>query len=131
VRTEVARDYRQLPVWQKTLDLSIEIYRLTKIFPREELYGLTSQLRRAAVSVPSNIAEGYARRTTKELVQFVGVAEGSLAELHTQLTIARRLGYVGGPEVERVDLLVTECQRMLNAMQMTLRERIRNGTARR
>jgi four helix bundle protein len=64
-------------------------------------------------------------------MQFVGVAEGSLAELHTQLTIARRLEYVSESEAKRVDLLVVECQRMLNAMQLTLRERIRNGTARR
>jgi four helix bundle protein len=83
------------------------------------------------VSVPSNIAEGYARRTTKELIQFVGVAEGSLAEVHTQLTIARRLEYAVGPDAEKLDMLIEECQRMLNAMQMTLRERVRNGTARR
>src|SRR5688500_7611293 len=105
------------------MDLTIEIYGLTRSFPREEVYGLTSQIRRAAVSVPSNIAEGYARRTTKELVQFVGVAEGSLAELHTQLTIARRLEYVNGAAAEQVGVLVVECQRMLNSMQVTLRER--------
>ncbi|HEX3246266.1 MAG TPA: four helix bundle protein [Chloroflexota bacterium] len=103
----------------------------TRTFPGEEIYGLTSQIRRAAVSVPSNIAEGYARRTTKELIQFVGVAEGSLAEVHTQLTIARRLEYAVGRDAEKLDMLIEECQRMLNAMQMTLRERVRNGTARR
>jgi len=94
MRSEVARDYRQLVVWQKSVDLTIEVYRLTREFPREEIYGLTSQLRRATVSVASNIAEGYARRTTRELVQFVGIAEGSLAEVQTQLIIGGRLGYL-------------------------------------
>jgi four helix bundle protein len=71
MRSEVARDYRQLVVWQKSVDLTIEVYRLTREFPREEIYGLTSQLRRAAVSVASNIAEGYARRTTRELRDYL------------------------------------------------------------
>ena len=113
------------------MDLVLEVYRLIRGFPRDELYGLSSQLRRAAVSVPSNIAEGYARRTTKELVQAVGIAEGSLAEIDTQLTIAIRLGYVRGADAGMAEELVVECQRMLHAMQVTLRERIRAGTARR
>jgi four helix bundle protein len=118
-------------VWQKSVDLTIEVYRLIREFPREEIYGLTSQLRRAAVSVASNIAEGYARRTTRELVQFVAVAEGSLAEVQTQLIIGGRLGYLHDGDAAEAHQLVIECQRMLNAMQSTLQERIRNGTSRR
>jgi four helix bundle protein len=120
-----------LDVWQKSVDLAMEVYRLTNDFPREEMYGLSAQLRRAVVSIPSNIAEGYARRTTKELVQFVGVAEGSLAEVQTQLIIAEGLGYCENGGGAKATGLIVECQRMLNAMQKSLRERIRNGTDRR
>ena len=88
------RDYRSLTVWQKAMDMVTEIYRLTQRFPKEEVYGLTSQLRRAAVSVPSNIAEGQGRLTRGEFRQFLGHAKGSLAEIDTQLLIAHELGYL-------------------------------------
>lgn len=83
--------YRQLSVWQKSIDLVIEIYHLTKFYPKEELYGLTSQSRRASVSLPSNIAEGYTRKHRPEYVQFLRLAFSSGAELETQLLIARKL----------------------------------------
>src|SRR6266850_5911802 len=90
----VIRDYRDLEVWQKAMDLVADCYTVTKQFPREELYGLTAQLRRSAVSVPSNIAEGRGRRGIGGFLYHLSVANGSLVELETQLLIAVRLGYL-------------------------------------
>ena len=88
------RSYRDLKVRQDGLDLTEAVYRITQPFPREELYGLTSQMRRAAVSVPSNVAEGHARGSTGEYLYHVGVSLGSLAELETQIIISQRLGFL-------------------------------------
>ena len=85
------RSYRDLLVWQKALELTVLIYRLSEGFPRTEIYGLTSQIRRASVSVPSNIAEGYGRGSRKEYLQFLFVAQGSLKELETQTILSQRL----------------------------------------
>jgi four helix bundle protein len=89
--------YKNLLVWQEAIALVTQVYVVTRCFPREELYGLTSQIRRSAVSVPSNIAEGQARNSTGEFRQFLGIAKGSLAELDTQLVIAANLGYLAEP----------------------------------
>lgn len=88
------RSFRDLNVWQKGIDLVKKIYKETKDFPKEEIYGLTSQLRRAAVSIPSNIAEGHIRQHRAEFKQFLSVALGSLAELETQIVISRELEYI-------------------------------------
>ena len=88
------KNYKDLIVWQKAMDLAAEIHRLTRSFPREELYGLTSQIRRAAVSVPSNIAEGQARQSTAEFRNFLSISQGSLAEVETQLLLAQRFQYL-------------------------------------
>jgi four helix bundle protein len=88
------KSFEDLIVWQKGMDFVAGVYKATAIFPKEELYGLTSQLRRAAVSIPSNIAEGQSRRTTGEFLQMLSVASGSLAECQTQLLLAKRLGFV-------------------------------------
>jgi four helix bundle protein len=93
-----ARRHHDLEVWCDALDLVEAIYRITSSFPTDERFGLTSQLRRAAVSVPSNIAEGSARRTRAELLQFLYVARGSLAEIETQIQIARRLSYLAADD---------------------------------
>ncbi|MDE0461595.1 MAG: four helix bundle protein [Caldilineaceae bacterium SB0668_bin_21] len=90
------RSYRDLLVWQKSIDLTVRTYKLTGRFPSEERYGLTSQMRRAAASIPANIAEGHARRSTGEYLHFLGIARGSLAELETFLTLSERLGLIGG-----------------------------------
>ena len=90
----MGNSYRDLILWQKAKRLSLEIYRATKSFPKDELYGLSSQIRRAAVSVVSNVAEGQGRMTTGEFIQFLGHARGSLFELQTQLEIAHELGYI-------------------------------------
>ena len=105
--------YRQLVVWQKAVELVLEVYRATQDFPKEEMYGLTSQLRRAAVSVPSNIAEGQGRSSTGEFKQFLGHAKGSLFELQTQVVIAQKLGFVKDKLASRLLELSDEVGRML------------------
>ena len=107
------RDYRELIVWQKAMDLVIEAYRLTRAFPREELYGLTNQVRRAAVSIPSNIAEGQARQSKAEFRNFLSIAQGSRAEVETQLTIAMRLDYITNEDARPSLSLLIEIQKML------------------
>jgi four helix bundle protein len=92
------KSFRDLLVWQRSMELTVAIYHLTQAFPREEVYGLTNQLRRSAVSIPSNIAEGQGRSNTREFQQFLGIARGSNCELQTQLEIARRIG-LGNPQL--------------------------------
>ena len=101
------RSYRDLLVWQKALELAVLTYRLSEGFPRNEIYGLTSQIRRASVSVPSNIAAGYGRGSRKEYVQFLSVGQGSLKELETQMILAHRLGYV---TLEQSETLLSESE---------------------
>lgn len=94
--------FRELRVWQGGMDLVVSVYRVSGGFPRAELYGLTSQVRRAAVSVPSNIAEGHTRASTKEYLNHVSIAQASLAEVETQLEIAVRLGYIAPEQLTHV-----------------------------
>jgi four helix bundle protein len=115
-----AGNYRDLLVWQKGMALVKRLYQITATFPADERFGLVAQMRRAAVSVPSNIAEGQARHTTGEFVQFVSHAEGSVAELDTQLTLAIELGFCPRSEVEDVFQLIIELQKMLNALRRQL-----------
>ncbi len=115
--------YKQLIAWQKAIALVAEIYSATRCFPRDELYGLTSQLRRAAVSVPSNIAEGQGRATRGEFVQFLGHARGSLCEVETQVIIATSLHYL---EPDRRDMLsdrIAELGRILNGLIASLQRK--------
>jgi four helix bundle protein len=112
----MADSFRDLLVWQRAIQMTLAIYRLTIGFPKEELYGLTSQIRRAGVSVASNIAEGYGRMSTGEYKQFLGMARGSNSEVQTQLVIARELGY-GNPKVlQEAESLSTEVGKMLLAI---------------
>ena len=117
----VVRSYRDLIVWQKGIELVEAVYRITKAFPREEIYGLTSQLRRAAVSVPSNIAEGQARTSTAEFKNFLSIARGSLAEVETQLLIAHRLKYLSTEQLTEVMAIHDEVSKMLPALQRGLK----------
>ena len=110
-------------VWQKSMDLVVEVYRCTKSFPRDELFGLTSQMRRASISVPSNISEGKGRYTRGELVQFLFNARGSLLELQTQITLAGRLGYLGEAQVANLEQRSAEVGRMLNELITRFRTR--------
>ena len=112
------KDFRDLIVWQKAMEMVTDIYRATQSFPSEERFGLTSQLRRAAVSVPSNIAEGQGRLTKGEFRQFLGNAKGSLAEVETQLMIARNLGYLAAPEP--ILDQASEVARLLNGLLRSL-----------
>lgn len=113
--------YRELVVWQRAVELSLAIYKLTASFPSEERFGLSDQLRRAAVSVASNIAEGYGRTSRGEYVQFLGHARGSIFEVQTQLTIAQGLGYGTKQSLASADALAGEVGRMLNSMMIKLR----------
>jgi four helix bundle protein len=109
----MAEGYRDLVVWQKAVQLSVELYRLTSLFPKEETYGLTSQLRRAGVSVASNIAEGWGRQSDGEYKHFLGMARGSNLELQTQLVIAGKLGYANDAAIRSAESLSQEVGRML------------------
>jgi four helix bundle protein len=115
-----AQGYRDLVVWQKGIALAREIYLLTKKLPSDEKFGLVSQMRRAAVSVPSNIAEGQARHTTGEFVQFISHAEGSVAELDTQLTLCEQLKLLSPTECQSAASLLDELRRMLNSLRRKL-----------
>lgn len=108
--------YRDLVVWQKALDLSVEIYNLTESFPKEEIYGLTSQIRKASVSIPSNIAEGRYRGSKKDFSQFLRIAYASGAELETQLEIAKRLTKTKALDYDKADGLLLEVMKMLNTI---------------
>jgi|SRR3989344_2255300 len=114
------KSYRELFVWQKGMDVVTEIYRFTEKFPKTEIYGLVSQMRRSAVSIPSNIAEGYARKYKQEYIQFLRIAFGSGAELETQLEIAKRLGFTAGGDIIRLENLLAEVMKMLNALVASL-----------
>ncbi|MFA4945498.1 MAG: four helix bundle protein [Lentisphaeria bacterium] len=110
------RDFRDLVAWQKAMDLAVEMYRQTQPFPREEIYGLTSQMRRAAVSVPSNIAEGQGKMTKGEFLQALGHAKGSLGELETQTMLAQRLGFLPDPASNLLLDRIGEAARLLNGL---------------
>jgi four helix bundle protein len=113
-------NYKNLIVWQKSIILVKLIYQLTAKFPSEEKFGLVSQMRRAVVSVPSNIAEGQARRTTGDYIRFVSIAEGSLAELETQTIVSIELEFCTKNETEAIFSLMLEIRKMLNALRRSL-----------
>jgi len=109
-------NYKDLILWRKAMDLAVVVHQSCTAFPRSEIYGLVSQLRRAAISIPSNIAEGYARRSKKEYIYFLHVARGSMAELETQLLLAQRVGYLPESEVADLQGQIDEVVRILHAM---------------
>ena len=119
--------YNDLIVWRKSIVLVKSIYALTAEFPSDEKIGLISQIRRAAVSIPSNIAEGQARRTTPDYVRFVSNSQGSLAELETQLIISVELGYCDSGTVSDLFSLLVEVRQMLNGLRRSLLEKIDRG----
>jgi four helix bundle protein len=112
----MSSNYRDLIFWQRAMELVLEVYRCTKTFPREEKYGLVSQMRRAAVSIPSNVAEGKRRYSRKEITQFLLNARGSLLELETQCQIARSLGYLAAADSADLARRASEVGRLLNGM---------------
>ena len=118
----MSTDYKELAVWQRSMDLVREVYRCTRSFPGEELFGLSSQMRGAAVSVPSNIAEGKGRYSQKELIQFLYKARGSLMELETQTIIARDLQYLSDETSQTLSTRTLEVTRILNGLINHFRE---------
>ncbi len=110
------KDYKDLHVWQKGIEIVDCVYSITERFPREELYGLSSQMRRASVSIPSNIAEGFVRKHTKEYKQFLRIALGSCAELDTQLIIAKRRSYINQRDLEDIGENINHELRMLTSL---------------
>lgn len=126
---KVPEDHRRLVAWQKSFSFAAEVYRQTGNFPQSEIYGLGQQMRRSAVSVVSNIAEGAGRRTTRDFVHFLHIARGSLAELETQALLAQQIGLMN-PDAE-VSSRLDEIGRLLNGLIRSLEQAIANGTARR
>jgi four helix bundle protein len=118
------RDYRELIVWQKALDLAASVYRMTNDFPREERFGLTSQIRRSAVSIPSNIAEGQGRGATADFIRFLGMARGSLRELETQIYLAAELGFLGAEDSTHAIARTTEVCRLINGLRKSLNDKL-------
>jgi four helix bundle protein len=114
------KHYQELIVWQKAMNLAEEVYKISRNFPREEIYGLTSQLRRAAISIPSNVAEGQGRRTTADFLRHLSIAYGSLLELETQVLIAARLSYLTKEKCQDIMKLAAEVGRLLNGLMSSL-----------
>jgi four helix bundle protein len=110
------RSFKDLIVWQRSMDLAVSIYRTTQKLPASEQFGLTSQLRRAAVSIPSNIAEGYGRQSTGNYRQFLSISRGSLMELETQIDICERLKYLAQSDTENIFKEITEITKMLTSL---------------
>ena len=118
------RSYRDLEVWQKSMDLVVVCYQITKEFPKNEVYGLMSQLQRAAVSIPANIAEGRHRQHRREFLQHLSIAYGSLAELETHIQIAERLDYITGKQIKKLLDQTAEIGRMLNGLRKSIEAKI-------
>jgi four helix bundle protein len=116
--------YRELEVWQRGIELTVAVYEATRIFPNHERYGLASQVQRAVVSVPANIAEGHERDTTKDYLRFVSIAISSSAEVETHLTIAQRLGYLDHDNGKQLFEDCTTLGKMLHALQRSLKRKI-------
>jgi four helix bundle protein len=108
--------YKDLIVWQKSIKLAREIYFITSDFPKSEIYGLVSQMRRSAISIPSNIAEGYCRGSRKEYAQFINIAFGSGAELETQMVLVKSLNFIEIQKYKKAEILLEEIMKMLNVL---------------
>ena len=119
------KDYKELEVWKKGISLVLQVYEITKAFPKEERYALTDQIKRAAVSIPSNIAEGASRNTTKEFIQFLYIALGSASELETQMIIAEKLCYTKNDQTLYSE--ITVIRKMLNALIKSLKRMVNSG----
>ena len=115
------KPHKKLDVWKKSIELVKKIYELTKSFPKSEDYGLTNQMRRASISIPSNISEGAARQTKKEFIQFLHMAQGSLSELDTHLEVSKNLDYLREPDLQGLPLLMNDIDKMLTGLIKSLK----------
>jgi four helix bundle protein len=120
------RNHRDLVAWQVAVDLGMKIYEVSKAWPKDELYGLTSQSRRAAVSVAANIAEGNGRKSTREYLHFLSNAYGSLMEVDTHVEFARRCGYLPDNHVAQINELVTRCDKLLSGLKKSLSQKLKS-----
>ena len=120
------KNFKELNVWRKSYDLCLVIYKVTKKYPKEEIYGLVSQLRRVAVSIPSNIAEGYGRKTTSDYLRFLYIAYGSVSELETQIMISGDLDYIKEGVLTEIRDNITEVERMLKGLINSLEKKHSN-----
>jgi four helix bundle protein len=118
------RNYRDLQVWKKAHDLTLALYRISQRFPREEIYGITGQLRRAAVSIGANLAEGCGRRSSSELARFVRIAMGSASELDYHLMLSRDLGFMTSDDFATASVTLTEVRKMLTSFLQSIEEQI-------
>ena len=125
----IVRSYKELIVWQKSMDLTIMVYKAVKQLPKEDIFSLSDQIRRAAISIPSNIAEGQQRLSGKEFIHFLSIAKGSLAELETQLMICERLNYMTSAQTKPIMDLCIEISKMLNSLLKQLQNRDEKGSA--
>jgi four helix bundle protein len=125
-RLMTVKSYRELDVWQVAMELAERSYHATKAFPKEELFGMTSQIRRAAASIPANIAEGQGRDHTKEFLNHLSIARGSLMELETHLMLSDRIGLLKEAEVETLLALTDRISRMLSRLRTTLEKRVKS-----
>ena len=117
------KSYKDLEVWQKAMDMVVMCYQTTRNFPKNEVYGLASQLQRAAVSIPANIAEGRERKYSKEFVQHLSIAYSSLAELETHIQIAQRLNYINSAKTKQLLEKTAEIGRMINGLRKSIEKR--------
>ncbi|HEX5690358.1 MAG TPA: four helix bundle protein [Roseiflexaceae bacterium] len=123
----IIHSFRDLRVWQAGMELVTHVYQITSGFPREEMYGLSSQLRRAAVSIPSNIAEGHARESSKEYLNHLSMAQGSLAELQTQIEIALRLSFIEEQMADTILALAAALSRQIFALRNSIARKVEEG----
>ena len=117
------QNYKDLIVWQKSMEVALKVYKLTEKFPKSEVFGSVNQMRRSAFSVPSNIAEGWARKSSGNYLQFLSIASGSAAELETQLILTQKLSYADSVSYKEISDLLLEVQKMLNSF----RSKIKTG----
>lgn len=118
------QNFKDLTIWQNGIELSCTIYKLVEQLPKNEMYALSDQMRRASISVPSNIAEGHQRVSTKEYIRFLSISRGSLGELETQLVIANRIGHISAEQLQQVSASIESERRMINALISTLRKKL-------
>jgi four helix bundle protein len=113
-------DHKELIAWQKAIELVEEVYKITQTIPKEEMFGIISQMRRCSISIPSNIAEGHSRNSSGEFKQFLGIAKGSSAELETQLIIAQKLGYITNAKLGEVNSLLVDVRKLISGLLRSL-----------